>query len=131
MWVLAAIFAVSMSWASVCSAMCAAGICPTELSHSADPDGCGQMPMGHSGSRNQAPDHCLMHHHPNTNVVKANTPSEFQLAAISFGIAPHAPAELPFLFALGEKFLRSSRSGLAPPLLSSSSLHSRLAILRI
>lgn len=126
------VFAVSVSYASVCSTLCAAGICPNELQHSSDPDGCDQMPMGHSHSpQNHATHHhdCVMHHHPSTNIVKAGNAPDFQLARQSHRGANDLLSGSAQLFTVNPTSL--SPSGLAPPLLLSSPVNSRIAVLRI
>lgn len=85
--IVAAIFTVAMFYASVCSTMCAAGICPNELQHSASHDNCDQMPMGHSDyPQKHVPENhdCSMHHHPNVNVVKADNLPQFQLSSTGY-----------------------------------------------
>jgi hypothetical protein len=130
--IVAVVFLVTMSYGSVCSAMCAAGVCPNELQHSSDPDGCDQMPLDHSdGPQNHTTHHpdCATHHHPNTNIVKADNVPQFQLASAGHGTTNDA------LSLSGHSFASSctafSLSGLAPPPTLGTPLHTRVSVLRI
>lgn len=130
--ILVLVFAVSVSYATVCSAMCAAGICPNERQHSSDPDGCDQMPMGHSQAPQNHATHnhdCVTHHHPSTNIVKAGNPPDFQLARASHRGANDLLSRSAQLFTV--TVTSFSPSGLAPPLRLSSPLNSRISVLRI
>lgn len=123
-WVMVAIFAITMSYASVCSAMCAAGICPGELQYSSDSDGCGQMPMGHA---NYPQKHCSTHH-PNTTVVKTDKLPSLHLQGTGYVLASNLISQ-----SLYENSVNStavSLSGLAPPP-TLSALNLRASILRI
>jgi hypothetical protein len=130
--IVAVIFLVTMSYGSVCSVMCAAGICPSELQHSSDPDGCDQMPMGHSDSpqnqENHHPD-CSTHHHPDTDIVRAENVPQFQLASAGHRTANEALS--PSARVLSANRTVFSLSGLAPPPTLGTPVHSRISVLRI
>jgi hypothetical protein len=82
--IVAAAFTVAMLYASVCSTMCAAGVCPNEPRHSEGDDNCNQMPTGHSHDpQKHAPENhdCSTHHHPTVNIVKGDNLPQFQLAS--------------------------------------------------
>jgi len=75
-----AVFTVAMLYASVCSATCAIGACPTEVQHSRGHD-CDQSSSDrstgptHNGS--ESPD-CSAHKHPSVFLEKAAGASQFQ-----------------------------------------------------
>jgi hypothetical protein len=112
--------------------MCAAGICPGELQHSSDSDGCHEMPMDHSGSPHKhAPgqDGCSTHHHPNTNVVKADNLLQFQLTSASYTIAADVLGASIRFMAFNAN--ACSLGGLPPPPTLGASPHQRVSILRV
>lgn len=79
--VVTVLFAVVMSCASVCSAMCAAGICPNEM-HAGGED-CDHMLPSHA-AHPEKPAHdeqdCTMGHRSTFNLLKADSLPQFQLA---------------------------------------------------
>jgi hypothetical protein len=126
------VFMVTTSYASVCSAMCTAGICPSELPHSSDPDGCDSMPMGQSGSPENRGGHhpdCSTHHHCNSNMVKADNALQPRLASAGRRARNNAPSQRAHVVAFSRTafFL----CGLAPPPTLGSSLYTRISVLRI
>jgi hypothetical protein len=119
--ILAAVFAAAIFYASVCSTMCTAGVCPNGLQHSTPTDNCDQMPISHShGPQKNAPDDrdCTMHHYPTVNIVRADNRAKLQLTSAGY-ISSHgifidstqAVASIPTAFLF---------SGQASPTLRSS-----------
>jgi hypothetical protein len=130
--IVAAIFTISMSYACVCSAMCAAGVCPNELQHSSEPDGCNQMLIGHSHSvQNHAcgDGDCSTHHHPNTNIVRADYQPRLRLAGARHNRANNLTSQVGQIFPFNG--ISVSLSGLAPPPTLRTPVHSRVSVLRI
>jgi hypothetical protein len=124
-------FAVAVLYASVCSTMCAAGVCPYELDHAAS-DACDQMPMGHSGcpqKRAPADQDCSLHHHPNYNMVEANGLPPVQLTSVGHLNSNDFQVNSTHLMAFG--LAAFSFSDPAPPPLLRSPLHQRISVLRI
>jgi hypothetical protein len=129
--VVAAIFTATMFYASVCSAMCAVGVCPNELQDSTGGNSA-HAPMGRPDcSQHRAhEDHdCSTHHHPVEKIVKTGHRLQVQLAAASRLAANHARINA----ALSSCFRRSavSLSGLAPPPALFSPLDQQPAVLRV
>jgi hypothetical protein len=131
-WLVVVVFAMTMSHASVCSAMCAVGLCPSQSQHSSDHNGygCDRMPMGHSDSHQshggQKSD-CSMHHHPGANIVKADSLPQFQLSAASHMAANQSLDSTPIAAFNWKGF---SRCALSPPSNLRSS-QQRVSVLRI
>ena len=126
------IFTVAMFYASVCSTMCAAGICPNELQHSASGGNCDQMPTGRSDyPQKQAPENhdCSMHHHPIVNVVKASNLPQFQLT--STGHINVNDLLVNSTHAMAFDLATFSLSDLVPPPTPRSPLYQQISVLRI
>ena len=130
--IVAAVFTVAMFYASVCSTMCAAGVCPNELRHSASGDACNQMPAGHSdGTQKHAPENrdCSMHHHPTANIVQADNLPQFQLTSTGHINASDLLANSAQVMAFS--LAAFSLSDLAPPPTLRSPLYQHISVLRI
>ena len=130
--IVAAIFTVAMFYASACSTMCAAGICPNELQHSASDDNCDRMPMGHSDyPQKHVPENhdCSMHRHPNVNVVKADNLPQFQLSSTGHINLSDLLVNSTHVMAFG--LAAFSLSDLAPPPTLRSPLYQQISVLRI
>ena len=125
-------FAVAVLYGSVCSTLCAAGICPNELQHSSSSDDCDQMPMRHSDyPQKHVPENhdCSMHHHPSVNIVKADNLPQFQLASMGRINAHDLLADSTRVMALSVAAF--SLSDLAPPPTLRNTLHQQTSVLRI
>jgi len=130
--IVAAIFTVAMFYASVCSTMCAAGVCPDESQRSATTDNCDQMPRGHSDfpQKHMPENHdCSMHHHPAINIVKADNLPQFRLTNAGHidvnELLVNSTRVMAFnlaVFSLGD---------LAPPPALRSPLYQQISVLRI
>jgi len=129
--IVTAVFTFAMFYASVCSTMCAAGICPNELQHSTSGDNCDQMPAGHPDCpQKHAPmNHdCAMHHHPTANIVKADLP-QFQLTNAGHINVNDLLVNSIHRTAFG--LTAFSLADLAPPSALRSPLYQQTSILRI
>src|SRR5438445_5213236 len=126
-----AVFTIAMFYASVCSTICAVGVCPDQVQQTAGHD-CDQMPSHHPHQSNhQSPDtpDCSQHQHPGLFVTKSGDVSQFQLsvlnhltaAATTFSVAQSLPAFVSY----------SDDSEHALPLVSSVPLYQQISVLRI
>jgi len=124
----AMVFTFGMFCASLCSTLCAEGVCPYELQQSAS----NHLPASHSSSSHKrAPgdSDCALHPHPDYSAVKAG--SHFQVGLTGAGrltahvLLVNAPRLTSFDQAV------SSLSGLAPPPNLRSLLQQQTFILRI
>ena len=129
--IVALVFTSGMLCASLCTTLCAEGVCPFELQQLAS-NGRDPMPASHSNSSQKpAPvDHdCSAHPHPDYSAVKAG--SHFQVGLTgarrlnAHELLVNAPRRMSFDLAV------SSLSGLAPPPNLRSLLQQQTSILRI
>lgn len=132
-WIVTVVFMAAMSYASVCSTMCAAGVCPSELQQSSASDYSNDMPMSHSDDcpQRRAPDNhdCSMHRHPAVNLLKADNFPRFQLTSASRITANNVLARSTQFLAFDLGALSSS--GLPPPPTLGTPLDQQVPILRI
>ena len=126
-----AVFTMAMFYASVCSTICAVGVCPDQVRQTAGHD-CDQMPSHHSNQSNhQSPDtpDCSQHQHPGLFVTKSGDVSQIQLSVVD-----HLNASATVFFAThGSHAIGtySDASEHAPPLVSSVPLYQQISVLRI
>jgi hypothetical protein len=126
-----AIFTMAMFYASVCSASCAAGVCPDKVHQTAGHD-CDQMPARHSDqSRHQSPDNpdCSQHQHSGLFVAKSGNFSQFQ-SNVVYPLNASAAASSP-VHSLPVIFTQSAAALHAPPIVSSVPLYEQISVLRI
>jgi len=126
-----AIFTMAMFYGSVCSASCAAGVCPDKVQQTTGHD-CEKMPSHHSSqSGHQSPDNpdCSQHQHPGLFVAKSGTFSQFRLSVADHlnasTVAVSALDRLPAIFAHPAAFEH------APPTVSSAPVYEQISVLRI
>lgn len=126
-----AVFTMAMFYASVCTTICAVGVCPDQVRQTAGHD-CDEMPSHHSDqSRHESPDtpDCSQHQHPGLFVTKSADVLQIQLsvvdhlnaAATTFSVAHGLPAV----------FAQAQASEYAPPHSSSVPLYQQISVLRI
>jgi hypothetical protein len=126
-----AIFTMAMFYASVCSASCAAGVCPDRVQQTTGHD-CEKMPSDHSSqSGHRSPDNpdCSQHQHPGLFVAKSGNFSQFQLS-----VADHLNAStvaVSALHRLPRIFTHPAAFEHAPLTVSSVPPYEQISVLRI
>lgn len=125
------LFAVAMVYGSLCSSLCAAGVCPN-LEHYSEGHDCDQPSHHHShGSHNDSqhdPD-CKQHAHPPSFALRASGIAPFQDHSTTL-LHPAAVLEsVTDSLAITQDILQQSHR--RPPDISKNSLHQQTSVLRI
>jgi hypothetical protein len=127
-----AVFTMAMFYASICSASCAAGVCPEQTKRTAGHD-CDHTPSHHSDSSGHpSPDKpdCSQHQHPELFVAKSGGDlPQFQISAVDhLNASAGAFSQIHGLSAI---LTRDVTSEHAPPPASGVPLYDRISVLRI
>ena len=124
-------FAVAMVYASVCSSLCAAGVCPN-LEHYSEGHDCDQPSHHHShGSHNDEqhdPD-CKHHAHPPGFALRASGLAPFQGHSTTLLQAAAVLVSVTDSLAISQDILQQSHQ--RPPDISNASLHQQTSVLRV
>ena len=126
-----AVFTMAMFYASVCTTICAVGVCPDQVRQTAGHD-CDQMPSHHSDQSNhKSPDtpDCSQHQHPGLFVTKSGDVSQIQLIVVDHLNA--SAATFSVAHGLSAIFPQAEASEHAPPHASSIPLYQQISVLRI
>jgi hypothetical protein len=125
------LFAVAMVYGSLCSGLCAAGVCPN-LEHYSEGHDCDQPSHHHShGSHNHGqhdPD-CKQHAHPPDFALKASGMAPFQDHTATLLDAAAVLASVSAPVAINQNILQQSHR--RPPDIFKDSLPQQASVLRI
>jgi hypothetical protein len=124
-------FALAMLYGSVCSSLCATGVCPN-LEHNSEGHDCDQPSHHHShGSHNDGQeDHdCKQHAHPPGFALRASGIAPFQDTSATLLDAAAVLASVTDSLAITQDILQQSHR--RPPDISKDSLHQQASVLRI
>ena len=129
--IVVALFTMVMFYASACTTICAAGICPNQAQQTSSHD-CEPLPSHHSHhSSDPAPDKpdCSSHAHPSVLFLKSGDVSPFQLS-VSGGVSLAAMLASS-ADRLAANSINSQESNLAPPFAPNVPLYQQISVLRI